>query len=367
MSRYYLTTDTVTKHIFTTKNHASYYQVPKDVMTAIDYTDFDIGLFNYERLNAPTFVKGEHYMLQGKSCDGFDMEPKEYELVGVIDKFENVDIDSVIVKQVSDNDGFIFTLSKNDAASIGIEYEEGLQLLPKKLQWKRVFEKVAFNPNDLSTTPRSKIDNTVRYVVLEIKGFEYYRNGYVISPSGKVVPICMINNTLTVIAKQPIIYGNGFVIDKGTRLTECCTIHPANVSFPYGGFLTENKSIYVIIQLGMMLHGKRPMAIDYKCGVEPHYLKGVSPTDLFDVMWDESECKTLKEIEEKHKQLALVEKEIVESKTSLDECYEQLMLKHPITFRWIDESFNEYCKNVENMFKEFNWMFDNIENIWKMY
>lgn len=356
-----------TNSIFTTKSNKSHYQVPKDTITAIDYTDFDIGLFNYERLNAPTFVKGEHYTLQGKSCDGFEMESKEYELVGVLDKFEDVDIDSVIVKQISDNDGFIFTLSKNDAASIGIEYEEGLQLLPKKLQWKRVLEEVAFNPNDLSTTPRSKIDNTVRYVVLEIKGFEYYRNGYVISPSGKVVPIYMITNTLTVIAKQPIIYGNGFVIDKGTRLTECCTIHPANVSFPYGGFLTENKSIYVIIQLGMMLPSKRLTTIDYKCGVEPHYLKGLSPTDIFDIMWDESECKTPKEIEEGDKQFASIEKEIIESKASFEGCYEQLTQKFPITFRSIDESFNEYCQNIENMCKEFNWMFDSLEKIWKMY
>ena len=86
------------------------------------------------------FFIGEKYSLKSPSCEGFEMKEKVYELVGIVDKFSDIAIDSVIVKQISGDKDLIFSLSKNDCAHLGIEYQPELQLFPKAMSWNKVID-----------------------------------------------------------------------------------------------------------------------------------------------------------------------------------------------------------------------------------
>ena len=94
---------------------------PKELFEAVDFTD--MGIINEEDNYVPKFVKGEKYALSGVSCEGFEMPEKVYELVGVHDEYDGININSVIVKQVGGYQDKIFTLSKHDCECMGIEYE----------------------------------------------------------------------------------------------------------------------------------------------------------------------------------------------------------------------------------------------------
>ena len=148
------------------------FYMPTDLFEAVDFTD--MGVVEEPQDFVPRFVKGEKYSLAGVSCEGFEMPEKIYELVGIHDEYDGTSINSVIVKQISGGQDKIFTLSKNDCACMGIEYENGLQLFPKHLNWRRVKEIVPFDKNNLGTTPVSDIANTIRLSEEDI------RNGFYI-------------------------------------------------------------------------------------------------------------------------------------------------------------------------------------------
>ena len=88
------------------------FSLPKELFKAVDFTD--MGIVKEPKSFVPTFIKGEKYALKGVSCEGFEMPEKVYELVAVHDKFDGIDLNSVIVKQISGDQDKIFTLSKND-------------------------------------------------------------------------------------------------------------------------------------------------------------------------------------------------------------------------------------------------------------
>ena len=90
---------------------------PKELFEAVDFTDMSV--VSEPKHMIPKFIEGEKYALRGVACDGFKMEEKVYELVGMVDEFHGVKVDSVIVKQVGGEKGLIFTLSKNDCAQLG--------------------------------------------------------------------------------------------------------------------------------------------------------------------------------------------------------------------------------------------------------
>lgn len=269
---------------------------PKDLFEAVDFSNF--GVINEESSQMPTFIEGERYSLKGVSCDGFKMEEKIYELVKVVDDFYGSPLNSVIVKQVSGEKGIIFTLSKNDCAHHGIEYENGLQLFPKSLPWTRVKEKVQFDAHNLATTPLSDIDNTIRYIAFRLDGFKDYSDGYILTPSGHLITETHFIDTLRVATIEPIVYGNGYVINDKTCVNHRLII-PKNVLFNHGNFISSEDTIF------LMIHLKRPYAkrdeyfssIDGYFGVEPKYLEGINPNDFFTISWDELAAPTIEEYE----------------------------------------------------------------------
>ena len=274
------------------------FSLPKELFEAVDFTN--MGLIEEPKDYIPTIIKGEKYALKGVSCEGFEMPEKVYELVGVHDEFDGIKLNSLIVKQISGDQDKIFTLSKNDCEHIGIEYENGLQLFPKQLNWKRVKDIIPFDPSNLATTPLSDIDNTVRYVLLKINGFKDYSDGYVLTPSGKLIKEAQFEKTLRVTSNEPIVYSNPSGGNKGIRLQENMPLnakvaYPKKLQFNHGNFISSEDEVYILIDLTMTVD--LADSIDYKFGVPKEFLEGFNPNDHFTISWDELGAYTVEEYE----------------------------------------------------------------------
>ena len=270
---------------------------PKELFEAVDFSEFDI--VEASEPNTPKFIEGENYALQGVACDGFEMETKVYKLIKVVDDFYGTNINSVIVKQIAGEQGIIFTLSKNDCEYHGIEYEKGLQLFPKTLNWVRVKEKVPFYKNNLATTPVSDVDNTVRFILLRLDGFKDYLDGYIFTPSGHLISEKHFMDTLRVTTKEPIVYGNGYVINDKTNL-DIQLVYPKNLVFNHANFISSEDTIFVMIKLKreyISPVNSEFISIDGCFGVEPKYLDGLCPNEFFEISWDELGAYTVEEYE----------------------------------------------------------------------
>lgn len=256
--------------------------LPKELFETVDYTN--MGVVDEETNHPITFIEGEKYALKGTPCEGFEMPTKIYELVAVHDKFNDIDINSIIVKQISGDNSKIFTLSKNDCQHIGIEYEPGLQLFPKDMKWELVKDVVPFNPHDLSTTPLSSIDNKIRNIVVKINGFQDYRNGYIITPNGKLIKEERFKSTFQFRSNEPF--------GKMQGLVPIEIVYPKNVVFNHGNFISEDNSIYIKLSLN---GGKRHLISE---GVDRNEVKAFDPNEHFIISWDELGAYTVEEYEE---------------------------------------------------------------------
>ena len=274
------------------------FSLPKELFEAVDFTN--MGVIDEDKNYMPTFVVGEKYALKGTSCEGFDMPEKVYELVAVHDKYDGININSLIVKQVSGDQDKIFTLSKNDCEHIGIEYENGLQLFPKHLKWRRVKDTVPFDPKNLGTTPRSDIDNTIRYILLKLNGFKDYSDGYIVTPSGKLIKENQFEKTLRITSNEPIVYEqptastNGILFEENKPFN-IEIVYPTSLNYRHGNFISSEDAVYVLIKLVQPLND--PTLIDGNGGVERVNLEGFNPNDHFTISWDELGAYTVEEYE----------------------------------------------------------------------
>ena len=292
----YVTTKTIKSK--PTEKVENRFSLPKELFEAVDFTN--MGVVDESKDYVPTFVVGEKYALKGTSCEGFEMPEKVYELVAIHDEFEGVNINSLIVKQISGDQDKIFTLSKNDCDHIGIEYENGLQLFPKHLKWRRVKDVVPFDPKNLGTTPRSDIDNTVRYILLKLNGFKDYADGYIVTPSGKLIKEKQFEQTVRITSNEPIVYeqptaGNNGVRHEENKPFNIEIAYPSNLNFTHGNFISSEDTVYVLIKLVQPLKGST--LIDGKSGVERVNLEGFNPNDHFTISWDELGAYTVEEYE----------------------------------------------------------------------
>lgn len=126
------------------------------------------------------YDKGDILTLKGEECDSFSMPYKKYEVIKSIDTFSNIVIDSYVVKQIEGEQSTIFSLTKQDCKSLGIEFQPFLQILPKSMDWtcedKDIKEK-EFNPNDFSTYPVNKDNKLITHFVLKIENV-FVLDGY---------------------------------------------------------------------------------------------------------------------------------------------------------------------------------------------
>ena len=372
---------------------------PKDLFEAVDFTD--LGVVEGKKEAIPPLIEGETYSLQGVSCDGFDMKEKVYKVIKIVNDFYDVPINSVIVKQIKGDMGKIYTLSKNDCLHHNIEYEEGLQIFPKSLPWVRVKESVPFDPYNLGTTPLSEIDNTIRYIVLKLKGFKDYTDGYILTPSEHKVKENDFINSLRKTPTNPIIYGNGTVIQENIKL-RTKIVYPKTKTFNHGNFITSDNEIYVLITLVKRLPKENnPSSIDSYIGelfgIEKKYLENINPNNLFNIAWNElgaytideyealkakrkkAEEEKIRRIEEKRKRkIAEEEKRQIEKQLHTEEAVRRMksidfsippMPEVPKlkfsdriipSFEAIDEILNPYFKDIDGVLDNYDRKFGQL-------
>ena len=277
------------------------YTIPADKFSLVDFTN--LGIVEEDKSMMPKFIVGENYALGGESCDGFKQKYKVYNLVGIVDEFAGANVDSLIVKQISGDQENIFTISKNDCAFLGIEYDNGLQLFSKNLSWKHVRNLPEFNEHNLATSPTSEIDNSIRYLVLKLNGFTDYSDGYVLSPSGKLIKESQFVQSVQVITKEPVVYGNGHIVQDKTPL-RAFVAHPRAKLFNHGNFISSEDEVFILIELVDKVTYHNTKTFDGKFGVDPKYFEGLDPNDYLEVSWDELGGVTVEEYEEAKRKAA---------------------------------------------------------------
>ena len=239
------------------------------------------------------FHNGERYSLKPRECDGFKMDEHVYEVYGTIDNFDDdeMNINSVIVKEVTESNGTLYTLSRNDCEWLGIEFSSGLQLLPKSLDWKYV--DVDFDENDLSTTQSLEGDGKIHYVLLKINGFKLYPNSNVLTPNGRIIDEKRLENSLLIKNNIPLISSSKKIENSDSTLLRKI-VRVDNNKYRNSNILTDDNELYVLVRLSKPKYNE---TIGY--GIDRDYLKNVSPKDFFSIEWDEFGAMTLDEYNKK--------------------------------------------------------------------
>ena len=239
------------------------------------------------------FHNGERYSLKPRECDGFKMDEHVYEVYGTIDNFDDdeMNINSVIVKEVTESNGTLYTLSRNDCEWLGIEFSSGLQLLPKSLDWKYV--DVDVDENDLSTTQSLEGDGKIHYVLLKINGFKLYPNSNVLTPNGRIIDEKRLENSLLIKNNIPLISSSKKIENSDSTLLRKI-VRVDNNKYRNSNILTDDNELYVLVRLSKPKYNE---TIGY--GIDRDYLKNVSPKDFFSIEWDEFGAMTLDEYNKK--------------------------------------------------------------------
>lgn len=307
-----------------------------------------LGLF-YDKNNL-IFHNGERYSLKPKECDGFKMDEHVYEVYGTLDKFDDdeMNINSVIVKEITKSNGTLYTLSRNDCEWLGIEFSSGLQLLPKSLDWKYV--DVDFDENDLSTTQSLEGDGKIHYVLLKINGFKSYPNSNILTPSGKIIDENRLENSLVIRNNIPLISSNHKIGDSNSTLLRKIVKVGKN-KYTNSNILTDDNELYVLVRISLR---HRFFNNDY--GIDRDYLKNISPKDFFSVEWDEFGAMTLneynKKIEferyERERRIAIEEEKIKKRRET-----EELLRKEAIKakeeiMKKKKKQFNDYISSISS-------------------
>jgi hypothetical protein len=153
---------------------------------------------------------------------------------------------------------------------------------------------VPFDSSNLGTTPLSDIDNTIRYALVKINGFKDYVDGYVLTPSGKIIKEEQFEKSLRITSNEPFVYGNGIVVKENTNLN-IEIVYPEEMLYKYGNFISDEETIYVLIKFTKKTSPNETM--DGLTGIESTYLDGFNPNDHLDISWDELGAYTIEEYE----------------------------------------------------------------------
>ena len=307
-----------------------------------------LGLF-YNKNNL-MFHNGERYSLKPKECDGFKMDEHVYEVYGTIDKFDDdeMNINSVIVKEITESNGTLYTLSRNDCEWLGIEFSSGLQLLPKSLDWKYV--DVDFDENDLSTTQSLEGDGKIHYVLLKINGFKSYPNSNVLTPNGRIIDEKRLENSLLIKNNIPLISSSKKIENSDSTLLRKI-VRVDNNKYRNSNILTDDNELYVLVRLSKPKYNE---TIGY--GIDRDYLKNVSPKDFFSIEWDEFGAMTLdeynKKIEseriERERRIAIEEEKIRKKREKEELLRKEAMKAKEEIMKKKKKQLNDYISSISS-------------------
>lgn len=130
------------------------------------------------------FKIGNLYTIQGEECDNFTMPTRIYKMVGECHSLNGVEVNGIVMKQISgEKNSMMFSLTKTDCKILNIEFQNGLQVFSKELNWKplidenKLFKELPknkfFDENDLSTYPVDSETMKIRKMCVKIGGFMY--------------------------------------------------------------------------------------------------------------------------------------------------------------------------------------------------
>ena len=213
------------------------------------------------------FKKGDVFALQGVECDDFSMPVKEYEVIKKVDDVFGIQLDGLVVKQISGDTSTIFSLTKTDCQTLGIEFQPHLLFFPMNMNWKEVIvnqnDKVKeFNPLDMGTYPVFKETKLIERIVVRINNVNQV--GSEIRCGDFKISNKELMGGFMLVAKKNISLRNGV-------LREGRVIYGRNVTgdlFRHSGLLINDNSIYFEFCVG---------------GIDPSIVDGIDFHDLFDV------------------------------------------------------------------------------------
>lgn len=258
------------------------------------YTPNKDGIIEKGGKNIFFFQVGEKYSLCGISCDDFEMPTKEYKLIAIVDEINGIELDSVIMKQISGVKNTIFSLTKDDCRLLNIPFQNGLQLFPKNLNWvnnslgvKEETEDVFFSEDNLSTYPISFIDGTLRQITFEISNCKYnQKKDMVILPNGVNVSKSNLADNLFIKVMTDIdgdnissarfrIFENVFYRIITKHISTCKT----------NDIIDDNGNIYIELQLYKQQGNasQQMLTKDGLIGIQPSKIKGKKLNDIFQV------------------------------------------------------------------------------------
>ena len=107
------------------------------------------------------------------------MPSRLYQLVAECKILNGINVDAVIMKQISgEKNSMVFSLTKTDCKTLGINFENGLQVFSKNLAWKPIVKEEIkkdknnfFDDCDLSTYPVDKESGKIKRICVKIGGF----------------------------------------------------------------------------------------------------------------------------------------------------------------------------------------------------
>lgn len=292
----------------------------KSLVSAVDFVKLGVLKPTEKKIN---FKKGDKYILKGKECDGFKMQEEVYEVYGTSDKMDDTDdmeLNSIIVKELTPPRGTLHTLSKSDCEWLGVDFEVGLQLMPKSLNWQPYEKEAEFDPNDLSSTYSFNSTDTIHNVLLKVNGFQSYMNSKILTPSGRVISEDSFKKSLTVSNNIPLVRMGIKSLDASSDIPYRI-INIDDEKYSRSNILTDSNSLYILVSLEDAYNELAELEYCDKeeyVGIDKDYVKGVSPSDFFSISWDEFGAYTLEEYEAKlEKERKERERKIAEEEAKL--------------------------------------------------
>lgn len=246
--------------------------------------------YNYRPRKKNKLVKGAKYALKGLSCDGFEMPERVYQVVAIVNDVNDVVLNSVVMRQLEGlADDVKYSLNKTECQNLHIKYEPGLQLFPIEMNWKQCTDKrdtgkTNFETNDMSTYPVSRIDGSIRYIILKINDFYIEDREVVNIKNDKRYPIEKFLSSIKISSKVYIKYGSN-------QLSKSNIFFMKTESIPFRilteGYLDNVSSESLYIELMTKKPSKNVYTIDGISGINPAALTNKSINDIFDITIDE--------------------------------------------------------------------------------
>jgi len=276
----------------------------KDNLSLMTLFDADLEMLSDVKINDNSrnyFRVGEVYSIGSESVEGVEFEKSYFIVCGVVDEYKGCKINSLILREVTiDEEGKIsdcvnhcgrkkFSIPPSMCKQFGIKYMPGFELWPMNSGFKHVdLNKLNIkdiNYANMSTYPTSKIDGTIRKILLELHGFSSYNASHIITPTGAMIPTDDFISSLTIFARQNISTDNGCA---GFRIGDKFPfkIVSRKKGDEWSSICDEKHNIYVKVYLSQK--SLNAATSDGKIGIAQTALEGKDIDDIIGVKWDES-------------------------------------------------------------------------------